>query len=126
MAGTLWASLQNPAEEQIEKGGIFSGVSALQMLEALQVSPDFSYADQEENILDYVHYQEDGLDFYLVSNTTDAWVFPPVYFPAAEQNAGNLGSGVWTSNSRWHLSARKARHTNANFFASVRCLSGGV
>ncbi|QDK78291.1 hypothetical protein EXU85_06630 [Spirosoma sp. KCTC 42546] len=51
---------------------------ALPALTALRISPDFSYpdqkADQRFTPLDYIHYQRDGLDFYLIRNTTSQWV----------------------------------------------------
>ncbi len=74
LADSLWTSSQSLSEEQLDKGGIFSDVSAMNILETLQTPPDFSYADQEADVLDYIYYQDQGLDFYLVSNTTDAWV----------------------------------------------------
>lgn len=74
LADSIWTTAKPIAEEQLDKGGIFSGISALHMLETLQTLPDFSYADQETGMLDYAHYQDQELDFYLVSNTTAQWV----------------------------------------------------
>lgn len=73
MAGSLWQASAPQTAEELAKGGVFS-VPAINVLENLSVSPDFSYADQSENLLDYVHYQGEGLDFYLVSNTTGEWI----------------------------------------------------
>lgn len=56
------------------KGKIISGVSPLQMLEALHIPPDLNYIDKMSAVLDYVHYKKQDLDFYLIRNTTGQWV----------------------------------------------------
>ncbi|MEQ9437422.1 MAG: glycosyl hydrolase [Cyclobacteriaceae bacterium] len=69
-----WQASSAANNDQLREGGLFSELSPLEALQTLQISADFSYEDQEEYLLDYAHYQEKGLDFYLVSNTSDAWV----------------------------------------------------
>ena len=54
--------------------GIFGDESALDLLKALHIGPDFDYADKDSFLLDYIHYKKDGLDFYFVCNTSDEWV----------------------------------------------------
>ena len=74
LADSLWKRASADSENQLRKGGIFSGISAVDVLRTLQTPPDFHYADQQSGVLDFVHYQDQALDFYLVSNTSDAWV----------------------------------------------------
>ncbi len=64
----LWVKSTN------KKGIIFSGIAPLEMLNELNVSPDFSYSDKESYLLDYIHYKKDELDFYFIRNTSDEWV----------------------------------------------------
>ncbi|MFC5411130.1 glycosyl hydrolase [Larkinella bovis] len=51
---------------------------ALPVLQALNVPPDFSYADQKadqrETPLDHIHYRTGEVDFYLIRNTTGQWI----------------------------------------------------
>jgi hypothetical protein len=58
--------------------------SAMPVLAALHIPPDFSYAgqkaDQRYTPLDYIHYRRDELDFYLIRNTTNRWVSTDCYF----------------------------------------------
>ncbi|GAA4469648.1 glycosyl hydrolase [Nibrella saemangeumensis] len=57
-----------------ENGKIYATTEPVKVLEALQVSPDFSYSDQKAGTLDYIHSARNGNDFYLIRNTTDQWV----------------------------------------------------
>ncbi len=49
------------------KGGVLAGDN---ILEALQLPPDFSYSTMAAGELDYIHYTATDSDFYLVRNTT--------------------------------------------------------
>jgi hypothetical protein len=40
----------------------------------LPVPPDFQYKNEANGLLDFIHYQKDNQDFYLIRNTTDHWV----------------------------------------------------
>lgn len=53
---------------------VHSDVTALELLKALQIGPDFDYADKNSFLLDFIHYEKEGLHFYYVSNTSDKWV----------------------------------------------------
>jgi hypothetical protein len=57
-----------------QKGKILAGVTPFEVLKQLNIAPDFSYPDQPDNALDYVHYVKGESDFYLVRNTTDQWI----------------------------------------------------
>ncbi|GAB2792646.1 hypothetical protein GCM10027275_41970 [Rhabdobacter roseus] len=59
------------------KGGIVAGDD---IRASLSVPPDFSYQDADKGTLDYIHYATHEADFYLVRNTTDAWVSREVGF----------------------------------------------
>src|SRR5690606_23059269 len=45
-----------------------------EILSATGVLPDILYEDMDFFTLDYSHYQNEGLDFYFVVNTTGDWV----------------------------------------------------
>lgn len=53
---------------------IQSNVTALELLTALQIGPDFDYTDKDSFLLDFIHYKKEGLHFYFISNTSDEWV----------------------------------------------------
>jgi len=45
-----------------------------EILHGLNIGPDFSYSGNDFNILDYIHYSKNNIDFYFVRNTTDKWI----------------------------------------------------
>jgi hypothetical protein len=64
----LWANAKT------EKGQIVSETTPLEMLNNLNVSPDFNYFDKESFLLDFIHYKKDDVDFFFIRNTTDKYV----------------------------------------------------
>ncbi|MBM1106259.1 hypothetical protein JQC67_08935 [Aurantibacter crassamenti] len=71
----LWVDLSNTTSTALTiKNKVFSGISVDQLLKLMDVSPDFSYADDTFNVLDYIHYSKKDSDYYFVRNTTDKWV----------------------------------------------------
>lgn len=54
-----------------KKGGVVAGTD---ILRSLAVPPDFHYAGIEQGTLDYIHYQGEDADFYLVRNTQNQTV----------------------------------------------------
>lgn len=71
--------VRNPLVEQKLKklsaeGAVITGTDPEEMLKYLTVKPDFVYRDDNSNLLDYIHYQKDNLDFYFIRNTTDEWI----------------------------------------------------
>lgn len=53
------------------QGGVIVEVNAIT---ELPVEPDFKYQNENNGVLDFIHYQKDKLDFYLIRNTTDQYV----------------------------------------------------
>ena len=53
---------------------IFFDANPSEVLEALELVPDFDYEDKGFFTLDYTHYQKAGLDFYFIVNTTGDWL----------------------------------------------------
>jgi hypothetical protein len=53
---------------------IYYNASIGELLNALNVYPDFDYKDKGFYTLDYTHYQKGGMDFYFLVNTTDTWM----------------------------------------------------
>jgi hypothetical protein len=71
----LWLNVNDESDARLMKNGkVFSGISPLEMLKALDVPPDFNYRDKESFIMDYIHYQVTGLDFYFIRNTSGQWI----------------------------------------------------
>jgi len=64
----LWAN-----SSSVEKGKVFS-IKPWEMLKTLGVAPDINYSDKESQLLDFIHYNKAGLDFYFIRNTSDKWV----------------------------------------------------
>ena len=54
-----------------KKGGILASDN---ILEKLNLPPDFSYHDQKNGAIDFIHYDTEKQDFYLLRNTTDQWI----------------------------------------------------
>ncbi|GAB3993989.1 glycosyl hydrolase [Spirosoma daeguense] len=62
-----------------KQGGVISGAtfsesSPLALLQQQSVGPDFSFSGATQLMLDYVHYRQQDMDFYLIRNTTDQWI----------------------------------------------------
>jgi hypothetical protein len=75
MINQLWTTVSGSSQVEIgRKGKIYSGIKPSQMLQALDISPDFNYSDKESWLLDFIHYKKNDLDFYYITNTTDKWV----------------------------------------------------
>lgn len=55
-------------------GAVITGTEPEEMLMYLNVKPDFTYRDDETNLLDYIHYRKENLDFYFIRNTSDEWI----------------------------------------------------
>lgn len=56
--------------------------SPLEVLNSLEIGPDFEYVDVDLNTLDYIHYDRAGMNFYFIRNTTGDWVSREVGFRA--------------------------------------------
>ena len=82
---------------QLRQGGMYEGITAQEVLTRLQIPADFRYADPASGTLDFAHYQDQELDFYLVSNTTDQWVSRACTFRqrARCRNCGTRKPGRW-------------------------------
>ncbi len=69
----LWADFKS-AGWQKNNVKIYSGVRPQEMLENLNIVPDFTYPGEEFNTLDYAHFAKNDLHFYFIRNTTDRWI----------------------------------------------------
>jgi len=69
----LWTNVDSSEDYNI-KGEIFSGTEPVEMLNMLNVSPDFDYPGKESSLLDFIHYKKDETDFYFICNTSDEMV----------------------------------------------------
>lgn len=69
----LWQPFNS---QNFESGGpaIYYNADPSELLESLDLEPDFDYEDKAFYTLDYTHYKKEGMDFYFVVNTTGEWV----------------------------------------------------
>src|SRR5690606_36967646 len=65
---------------------VYSDVVAGEMLRALGIQPDLDYLEKDFHLLDYIHYQKAGLDFYFVANTTNQWLSRNISFRQKGKN----------------------------------------
>ncbi|MDN3688517.1 glycosyl hydrolase [Cyclobacterium jeungdonense] len=75
----LWQPFNS---QNFESGGpaIYNNADPSELLESMDLVPDFDYEDKGFYKLDYTHYQKEGLDFYFVVNTREEWVSRSVTF----------------------------------------------
>lgn len=69
----LWMS-EPPAGLKTNQAKIDPGIGACAMLQKLNIAPDFEYEGYERALLDFIHYSREGMEFYLVRNTTGEWI----------------------------------------------------
>lgn len=71
----LWSKTNRTATIQKTKTGrIYDGIKPAEMLNIMNVPPDFSYPEKESWLIDYIHYAKNGMDFYFIRNTADNWI----------------------------------------------------
>ncbi|SFZ93588.1 alpha-L-rhamnosidase [Flaviramulus basaltis] len=71
----LWLDVGGSVKDITKiNGKVFSGISSLDLLKKIGVSPDLYYEDNEFSTLDYIHYKKGTTDYYFVRNTTNEWV----------------------------------------------------
>lgn len=75
MINKLWTYIDDPLDfKPGSRGGIYSGITPLEMLTIIDVPSDLDYSDKGSFLLDYIHYQKNDIDFYFIRNTTDKWI----------------------------------------------------
>lgn len=77
-------SVSGFSKEDLDKGKILFNLPVINILNALEIAPDFNYAEKgsgrldfqhtDAPLLDYIHYKKGSLDFYFIRNTQDKWV----------------------------------------------------
>ena len=71
----LWTDEKDPSKvKDGNKGKIYQSLKPIEMLNILEVTPDFDYADKDSWLLDFIHYRKNDLDFYFITNTSNQWV----------------------------------------------------
>ncbi|MHB1021146.1 MAG: glycosyl hydrolase [Acidobacteriaceae bacterium] len=71
IANAVWGNCDGTTiqEHSYEKGSVFCGDTAREVLSALKVAPDFAYATKNGNVaLDYIHRKSADVDIYFVRN----------------------------------------------------------
>ncbi|MGA0559239.1 glycosyl hydrolase [Larkinella sp. VNQ87] len=67
--------LKNLAKQgAVISGKYFSSESPVALLNKQNIGPDFSHSGPVSTVFDFIHYQHQGADYYLVRNTTDQWI----------------------------------------------------
>jgi len=56
-----------------QKGKIYSEITPLEMLQALAIQPDIDYLGIEQQLLDFIHFGKEDVEFYFVRNTQNEW-----------------------------------------------------
>jgi hypothetical protein len=69
----LWGKTEKQTL-QATGGKIYGVTEPVQILQAMNVVPDFNYPGHEMRALDYIHYAKKDLDFYFIRNTTGEWI----------------------------------------------------
>lgn len=72
-----------------EKGKVLDK-NAIDVLQAMNIGPDFEYPDKDFNTLDYIHYEKSNEDYYFIRNTTNQWVTRQCGF-----RVGNKTPEIW-------------------------------
>lgn len=71
----LWMEFPGNANAAFKtEGKIYAEIKPVEMLEALRVSPDISYADLNTGLIDFIHYRKNDVDFYFIRNTANKWI----------------------------------------------------
>lgn len=71
----LWAPVKAADKNVLPlTGKVLSGIQATELLPLLGIGPDLVYDDSDFGLLDFIHYQKEGTDYYLLRNTTDQWI----------------------------------------------------
>ncbi|MCB0687754.1 MAG: hypothetical protein KDC53_14560, partial [Saprospiraceae bacterium] len=67
----LWQDAAGVEHLDLKAGKVWSGIEPLDFLQHTGILPDLTYRDADFFYIDYIHYQKDAEDFYLIRNTTD-------------------------------------------------------
>ncbi|MGI6572041.1 MAG: glycosyl hydrolase [Fermentimonas sp.] len=72
MIDELWASNPGIPENFLnKKGKILHGISAIELLHAMNLPSDLNYTGKEQDLIDYIHFGKDSVDIYFIRNTQD-------------------------------------------------------
>jgi hypothetical protein len=96
LVDNLWSSTSGLSENHLpSKGKIYSEISPLKMLQTLNIQPDIDYSGKNSELIDFIHFEKNNLDFYFIRNTQDEWLSRNIKF--RQQNKSpeiwNPGSG---------------------------------
>ncbi len=103
----LWTEMKQANTSNQHK--ILAGITPLDMLKQLNVTPDIKYPDDELFLVDYIHYKKDNLDYYFVRNTTNQWISREVSFRQANKQA-EIWDPVSGEISKPNISTPSATH----------------
>ncbi|MCY1720950.1 glycosyl hydrolase [Prolixibacteraceae bacterium Z1-6] len=77
----LWDSASGLSQNNLsEKGKIYYGISSLQMLHILGIQPDIDYSGRNSDLIDFIHFNKNELDFYFIRNTQNEWLSRNINF----------------------------------------------
>jgi hypothetical protein len=72
LIGKLWTDI--PDALPGKNGRIYEKITPQELLQKINIVPDFNYPDKDLYTIDYIHYTKSDLDFYLLRNTTGEWI----------------------------------------------------
>ncbi len=70
----LWPENSTGKLSLHKKERVIDDSSPEEILNGLNIMPDFRCSGNDFDILDYIHYSKNDIDFYFVRNTTDRWI----------------------------------------------------
>ncbi len=81
LVDNLWSSSSGLSKNNSPpKGKIYSGISSLKMLQYLNIQPDIDYIGKDSELLDFIHFDKNDLDFYFIRNTQNEWLSRTIKF----------------------------------------------
>ncbi|MCB0669568.1 MAG: hypothetical protein KDC80_27275, partial [Saprospiraceae bacterium] len=70
---SLWSE-KYPLNDEGITGKVISGISPLELIQQMEITPDFTYADADLFLMDFIHYKMEDRHFYFIRNATDQWL----------------------------------------------------
>lgn len=71
---SLIDQLWNSPDDTGSMAKIISTERPLDALNSMNIEADFSYAGNDQNLLDFIHYKKKDIDFYLITNYSNNWL----------------------------------------------------
>lgn len=81
LVDNLWSSASGLSENHLHpKEKIYSEISSLKMLQNLNIQPDIDYSGKDSELIDFIHFNKNDIDFYFIRNTQNEWLSRNIKF----------------------------------------------